>query len=156
MQSTLLAQVRTKDEAAILLEELELLLESFYEHQGRGFETTLKSRIRAWVADLLRDDIGKSGKDPRDFIRELISKIKQANIVHLTISFEPTKRNIEVFSDFAKSQIKKDAILDISVEPDIIAGAIVIVDGKYVDFTFRNKFEEESENMRKELLGLLG
>lgn len=59
----------------------------------------------------------------------------------MTIAFDPTVEQVENIADWLFINCKKAFLLDITVNPHIIGGAIVGTNGKYRDYSLRKKLE---------------
>lgn len=155
MYFEILSQVRTKQDVLRLIEEVEILLESLYEDQGRGFDRTIASKVRARVSDAISDEINKSKADKKSYLLGLEKKLKGLKEVRLTLAFEPSSASIDKFNDFIKKNVGEEVVLDLSFDPKLIGGAIVTYDGEYRDFSINRFFEEEFTQNKKMVLELL-
>jgi len=70
----------------------------------------------------------------QDAITEIKTIINNFPEVSVTLAFEPTKETINSISGWFLIHANLPVILDIHVDPRIIAGTIVAYKGKYMDF----------------------
>lgn len=153
MFEDILREIRTKEEAELLKEELENLISGIYEKQ-RDFLLLMQDTLRAKTYELLGPRLTQI-EDKEAFLRGLISKLEEIPRVTLILAFEPSLSAIKKFHSFVSEACKKTVFLDIGLESRIIGGAILIYEGKFRDFSFRRIFEQEFEKSREEFIRIL-
>jgi F0F1-type ATP synthase delta subunit len=77
-------------------------------------------------------------------IQELVSELPAANI---TLAIEPDNKTLKNISNWFLLKIKKQVLLDIKVDPKIIAGALVGFQGKQIDGSISSTFNKVSSNI---------
>jgi len=154
MYSEILSRVKTSEEKEQLQDEIEALKVSLYE-RGAVFEDMLKTRVRAWASQQIRKDLEGGEIDKEKYLTVLIEKLKEAKCVKLSIAFEPTQVAIDKFYTFITGEIGENVVLDITCQPKIMGGAIIIYEGKYRNFSLRRVFEEESKTFNEFILKIL-
>lgn len=87
-----------------------------------------------------------------EILKDLLKKFK---IIKLVLAFDPTHKTIENIHNFVKNNVGIGYILDIEVSQDVLAGAIVIYNGKYKDYTLRKSLEDAFETKGEKMLSLL-
>lgn len=153
MYPEILSKIKTKQKAQELAEELEVLKNSLYESGGIYFEDTLKTKIRAWAAELIRQQIGKE-ESKEKYLNGLIERLKSARTIKLVLAFEPSEIAIERFHSLI-SQKTGEVVLDITCNRNILGGAIIIYEGEYRNFSLGRVFEEEFNNLGDSILEML-
>lgn len=152
MYSEILSKIRTKEEGEKLLQEVEILIASLYEEEGRGFESALRTRVRQWVSDKLLLGFEKEGGDRQRYLKELKERLENLKTLGLTLAFEPTEASLDKFSSFIKKNLGEDVVLDISLDKSILGGAIIVWKGRWRDFSLRRLFEEEMAAKKEDLI----
>lgn len=156
MYSSILNQIKTKDDADLLLGEIDILLRSLYDSGGGGFDSVMATKIRASISNQLSEIFSKNiSLDKKVFLEGLRDVLGRLEEVGVTLSFEPSRDTIERLANFVKKQIGESAVLNIGCDPSIIGGAVIIYKGKYKDFSFRRIFETVFQQERKDILKLL-
>lgn len=155
MYTEILSHIRTKSEAWQLEEEVDLLLENLYKGKVGEYELTLKNDVRVWVSDLLLSAFANPDIKKDEFLRGLKVAIAKLRELKLTLAFEPTQNSIEKIHDWVRKNVGEGIILDITFNPTIFAGAIVIFEGKYRDLSLRNKFREGFNQHREVIFNIL-
>lgn len=91
----------------------------------------------------------------RDFLETLRNLIKKFKVIKLILAFDPTRKTIENIHGFVSESIGIGYILDIEIDESKLAGAAVMFNGKYKDFTLRKTLEEVFANKNQEILKLI-
>lgn len=74
---------------------------------------------------LTRDDIPKTVKD----------KLKKLTVVHMTLAIKPTPGILDQIDTFFSTQVGRKVLIDWQVSEDILAGANIIYQGTYGNFS---------------------
>lgn len=147
----LFQNIKTTDEKEKLLEEIDVVLSSLYQNNGDGYSRTLKTDVRAWVADILNEELSKNETSPLNYLKKLKEELNSFKVVKISLAFEPTALNIEKFSHFIKKYVGEDTILDFTHNPTLIAGCTIIYEGKYRDLSMKSYFELEFNKIKEDL-----
>jgi F0F1-type ATP synthase delta subunit len=67
----------------------------------------------------------------------------------LTFAIEPNEQILKSTSDWFLINLKKQVLIELKIDPNIIAGAVVSFQGKHLDCSIRSKFEEVCANTLK-------
>lgn len=88
--------------------------------------------------------VADSFQDPdqiEKFINDLIVRLQNIDSFSITLAFEPA---IEITRSILRSieqKVKSPVVVKISIDPSIIAGAVIEYSGKYGDFSVKNEVE---------------
>ena len=155
MQSKILSKIKTKRDSEKLSYEIEILLSSLYEEKGAGFDNALKTKVRAWVAEDIGQDIDKLGMDKKDYLDNLAKELKNFKTLRLDLAYEPSFESIDRIYAFVANNFGERILLDLNCVHDLVGGARVIFEGKYFDFTLKKAFEQEFSKEKDEILLML-
>lgn len=150
MYSDLIASIKTVGDADRLLSEIDML-------EALSFKPEAMSSISETDAEKIMEIISKNNLDAnnqdsyRTFSENLKAVIAKLKVIKLVLAFDPTRKTIEKIHSFISGNIGIDYILDIEVEQSILAGAIVIFNGKYNDFTLKKSIEETFAIRKQEI-----
>mgnify|MGYP001599052857 CR=1 FL=1 len=156
MYTEILSHIRTKADVWQLEDEVDLLLDHLYKGKAGDFDLALKKDVRSWLSELLVSAFTKPEIKKDDYIRGLKEAIGTLRELKLTLAFEPTQNSIEKIHDWVRKNVGENIILDITFNPTIFAGAIVIFEGEYRDLSLRNKFKEQFGQNRERIFEILG
>lgn len=127
------ALARTRTEANLLLEELDLLSRALYKTGTEDFESVLSRDIRAKTANAI--SMAVVGSDKEAFIKSLKAKIESLSYLGLTIAFEPSLEIIGRLNLWIQQNLGQGVALDITINKSILGGAIIEYKGKIKSFT---------------------
>lgn len=147
----ILDTVKTSEDRNRLIEEFDTLLNGLYQNKGEGLDSLLYSRVRAWVAELLREELSVDEINPRQYLKNIKDELNAFKTVSISLAFEPTESNIEKFSYIVKKSAGYDTLIEFSYNPSLIGGCTIIFEGKYKDFSMKSYFESEFAKIKQDL-----
>ncbi|MHA2426598.1 MAG: hypothetical protein ACXADB_00960 [Candidatus Hermodarchaeia archaeon] len=155
MYAPILSKIRTTQEAEKLTEEIDILLNSFFENQGRGFDLALRDKVRAWVSQALRDELSAHKVDGKNYLEGLKGELGKYKKLKLGLAIEPSQTTIESIHSFAQKNIGDKVLLEISYMPALLGGVVIVFEGKYRNFSLKKVFEDEFSQKGEEIMKLL-
>lgn len=155
MYSNILSKIRTTSDLEKLREEVELLLSSLYEEKGGGFESALKGKVRAWVANGVRDDLSGAEVEKEEYLKGLLVELGNFKVLKLDLAYEPSLESIERIYAHVVNNFGEKVLLDLNCVHDLVGGARIIFEGKYFNFTLKKAFEKEFIKEKDEILMML-
>ena len=117
---------------------LDLLKDSLY-MQKNNFEQTLKNKIPLPYSDFIKREMEKNRIEATQtekikiMLTQMEDNLKQLSEINLTLSFEPDELLINDIYLWIKENIGGGIILNLNINPEIIAGAIISYQGLYTD-----------------------
>ncbi len=128
--SLLPIDVKTKTELTFILKEVAELKTEIGKSEA--------PRIRSGkLADFLSKKENK-----RLALEELEKELKSVSVFGLRVAFSPPEKSIDKFKNWIERELKRPVVLDLTVDPGIIGGAVVEFDGKWGDFSLSKKMKE--------------
>ena len=73
------------------------------------------------------------------FLTQIRSGISSLPIITLTIAFAPKDHTITRISQWLATQLARPVVLDISVDPAIIGGVVILYEGMYKDYSLHKR-----------------
>jgi vacuolar-type H+-ATPase subunit E/Vma4 len=156
MDSEIISQLTTTDEADLLTDELEALSVSLYKDHGGTFEKVLKERVRKRVGEKMVSEMKKKGIGKREYIKALKKQASSLEEVKLTLAVEPTPAMIESISDWIKENVGAAVILDLTFDATLVGGAVVSFRGNYADYSLRARLEKYRKEIDKRIKEAVG
>ena len=150
----LLQSVKTKRQAGILLEEIEIIRKGLFEAGEGAMNSLLKNKVRVETAEIVRETFSKVGVDKKGYLDKVEELIIKMPNVSLILAFEPSEGAVERFYSEISETTGKQVLLDIVYEPQIIGGAVIIFNGRYRDYSFKKIFKLEFERGRNKILNM--
>jgi F0F1-type ATP synthase delta subunit len=77
----------------------------------------------------------------KTFVAKMQDAIKTAPLLTVTLAFEPSEKVLRTLSDWFVMNLKKQFLLDIQIDPTIIAGALIRYKGQYLDVSSKPLIE---------------
>jgi len=144
-------KIRTLEERDDLVGEVDILIDALYQNSNQGLDAILKNKVRAWVSEIINNEITKEGVEVESYLKKLKADLLSLGDIKLVLAFEPTDSFIDRISTFFRKNIDQNMVLDISYNPGILGGCVVIYKGKYKDLSLKRIYEEEFAKIRQEL-----
>lgn len=117
------------------------LLEQFGIKKKETFMTLLRnSKINA-----------ESRLDIKKFIDEIQAKIGSLPVISLILAFEPKEQTLQTLSRWFVLNTNMQVLFEISVDKQLVAGAAILSNGKYLDYSIKPKFEKIFAEVNKSI-----
>ena len=88
-------------------------------------------------------------------LEKLEEQAKEIKSISLTLAIPLTDRIIGLLTNWAKANFAEKIIFDITLDQNIVGGAIFIINGKYMDFSLGKKLDGAFETKEPELRALI-
>lgn len=92
--------------------------------------------------------------DRRQELESLRGQLRQLPILRLKIAFDPPDSIISDICLWARLNISPDAVLDVEIDPSLVAGAEISWAGRYVDLSKKTQLEEILLNLKFKIYNL--
>lgn len=154
-------QIRTVEDVRLTANSIDLLLVSLYKTHNGMFQETLSASVERGLAEsilltLQEQNIGLSDYARLEtFFSALKQQLAAIHTLHLTLAYHPTNEQVEQLSDWVRQATRSFVVLEIRVNPDQIAGAVITYKGKYVDLSLKKKLSAVYQTKREEILSML-
>ncbi len=155
MYSEILSKVRTKSEAQYLGDEIDLLLEKIYSTREGGYEEAMKGQVRAWVSELIRAEMEKESIGAEEYLRGLKERLTKLKTIKLTLAFEPSEVGLDKIHEWIRRNVGEGIVFDISINPTLLGGAVIVSGGEYRDYSLRRKLAGTIETKREQIVNIL-
>ncbi len=150
MYSNILDTVKTNLDREELLYEINQIKSALYE-SAKNLEDVLKSKVRAFFADTVRQQI-QEGADLEKYFSGLVKALNGLEEVKLEVALEPTHEEIEVISNWLNKSTGGKTLISFDVKPNILGGATVSFKGKYFDGSLLKILDKTLEESRDALI----
>lgn len=139
-----------RQQALMLLENFSRVLFTQNAHAfgSSRFDEALKQTLRPDF-----ETLPIAGRNKK--IKELIDEVKSFPTVEVQVAVAPTDLVIERINQFVEKKAHTHSILDIQIKPEILGGVILIIDGKYYDFSVSKKLNEAFDNKKGDINSLI-
>jgi hypothetical protein len=135
---------KTKDEALDFSTHLAIVSDKIFE-TGFNLEKVLSEQFGIQKKNQLINLMTKEGVSEqsqsalKEFINKVQNKITNLPTISMTIAFIPREKTLQVLSEWFMLN-HKQVLFDIKTDSNILAGATIFVNGRYMDFSLKPKF----------------
>ncbi len=151
MYSEILSNIRTKEDAWALEQEIDILLNKLYSAKADEFSHALEHDVRSNVALIIKSSIEKTRIDRDKYLQGLKNELKKLKEIQLTLAFEPTDATLEKIFLWVRENVGKGIILDINYSKTISGGAVIIHKGKYRDYSLKKLIRNDLDNNKQKV-----
>lgn len=137
----------TKPEAVDFAARLSKISEKIFETDF-NLEKTLQEQLGIRKKDkflsLLRKNEIPPGSNSalNNFLKTIQETISSLPIAYLILAIEPKEEILKAISDWFTLNLKKQILIDIQIQPNLIAGAVVSFQGKQLNASIKALFDE--------------
>ncbi|HUD44562.1 MAG TPA: F0F1 ATP synthase subunit delta [Patescibacteria group bacterium] len=143
-----LTQLRTTAEANNVVEQIDEITNMFYKDNQIPISKLLSDRFPSDLSStleiILKNNNLTEGNPTvlKTFFERLQTAVRSCDVLSLTLAHNPTQTLLNNLSTYAKQTFGNKTILEINLDPTLIAGAIVTFQGNYLDASIKRKLEE--------------
>lgn len=143
----ILSQVHTTSEADHFLSQITALSESLFNNKTL-FKEKLEELFPSELSISIMNGIRESGFnldnsiELQHYFENITNFVKQAPVINITIAFRPKQKTTQKIYDWISLRLKRPVLLNIKVEKQIIGGAIIEFNGKYLEYTIHRTLNE--------------
>lgn len=152
MYSDILSLVKTTGDRDILLSEIEALRAVKFEPKD-SIEKVLARDVRMSVAALFRQKVQLPDFDT--YLDGLVQALNTLTEVKLTVAREPSSESINAIYLWLAKNLGESFIISLSLDPEILGGAIVAVKGKYYDGSLNRELNQVFSSERENLISII-
>lgn len=80
--------------------------------------------------------------DLKAFFSKIQDHINKLPVLSMTVAFEPKEKTLAAIAEWFMLNLKKQMLFEITVEPDVIAGAKINYKGKFLDASAKPVFDK--------------
>lgn len=143
-----LTNLSTTNEAAEVVEEINNLLNQYYKNDQTtsimSWAKKLKPELFQSLEMVLENNNIAEGNTSvlKLFLEQLEKAVQSCKVLSVTIAAPANQQLVNKLSQYGKSQFGNTTIIEITVDPTIIGGAIVTYQGNYLDYSIKRKLDE--------------
>lgn len=155
MYSEILTTIITKQDLELMLTEIDKLESSLYGSGKKSFDEVMKSSVRYSTYLAFSEYISKNPSvDKKNMLIEIKKELSELTEVELTLAFEPSQEILSEVISWLRQNVSK-SYLNLKINPDIVAGAVVVYKGKYKDYSLAKPVSEYLQNEKNDILKIL-
>lgn len=154
----LLSYIMTTQQKNDLINLLEEYAEDIFKKAARPTPKSLfeKKALEIIYFEIEKLNIGGNALQTENFLKKLIEDTKAMPELKITIAISPTEELLVKLKDWAQKYYSNSMVFDIDIDPEIIAGAIIISEeGKYIKYSLSDMLDYYFAANKQELANLL-
>ena len=113
------------------------------------------------IREVIYSEINEQGisndqEEIQKYLEGLHKEVKELPEIRIAIAIPPSERLMTKLKDWSEQNDIQNAVFDIEVKRDIVAGAIVMSpEGEYSNYSLSNQLDEYFKNKKDAVLSLL-
>lgn len=152
----IISGVNTRTEQSNLLRELELLQNSLYVTGDGDFDHLLHHGVNIELSEAIQIQLRNMEKgtaqDVRKALLEMITNsVKNLKVIKMEIPVTPSEEMVRKIHRWIIDKTNAENIIDWAVDENIIGGARITFEGKYMDCTLNQAWEDSWQEIRQEI-----
>ncbi|PIY65448.1 hypothetical protein COY91_02465 [Candidatus Shapirobacteria bacterium CG_4_10_14_0_8_um_filter_39_15] len=140
--------IKTTEDRDTILNSIDILSDSLYK---TNFD--IRKNLTPSAYQFIQSQA--KGRITQSFLISLKQNLQDLPVLSLTLAFPPDEKMIEKLSGWVKTNVTDETLLDFEINPEILGGALISFNGKYLDESLSKKMEEIFSNQKEELLKTL-
>lgn len=155
MYSELFQLAKTQEELETLRSELTELTASLFKGEGQ-YELILAKKVRPQTAEVLKK-LAAEGKMPdrSKYFEGALAAFDAPKVLELTVAFEPKQEGIERIWEWVRVNVGEGIVLKFGVDHSVGAGAILVFNGKYRNYSLKKKLDDYFATLNPDLTQIL-
>lgn len=156
-----LTQVKTADDTERIREALDALLIAMYKTDTQSVPEKMDSVLPSHVSEAIKEEMKNSSitvtniEEVKRLLTHLKDMLSRLRTVSLTLAFDPPQKTIDALSGTVKKMFGADTVIEISVQPQILGGALIVANGRYVDKSLKRKLDILFDVKKDEIMKML-
>ncbi|RJR15961.1 hypothetical protein C4579_01165 [Candidatus Microgenomates bacterium] len=151
MSSELVATIITESDRNVCVDRLLLLEKALYT------QSELPSQVAAEIlpenqANIIAEALKKPGVNYRKTILQFIKELKQLEVVNITMAEEYPRSLLITFHQKLTSILKNPVVIKIQIRSDLLAGAIIEFQGRFIDASLSKRISEYFDANRAKIM----
>jgi F0F1-type ATP synthase delta subunit len=140
-------EILTQEDLIFLLEEISVVEKLIFKKINISLSEKAKENISEKFIEKLKElekekIISINPENNRIFFEKLKKYLQELNQIKIIIGFQPQKKFIDKVSSWLEKELKQKLILNLILNPEIVAGAIIEYQGKQIDFSLIKEIEK--------------
>lgn len=154
----ILNAIYTTEDAQEFIERIDTFLADIYSIERKDILTVLDDTFPENISKEIKNYITLTNtslthqEEVRVALMKLQQAIRAARTLSLTLAFSPTRKTVIGICERIKQEFGQDVITEISYNPDLVGGAVIVFEGKYTDQSIKKKltilFEAKENEIR--------
>ena len=136
--------ITTKQELVYLLDDISQAKDLIYKQSNKKLSEKVKNVVSEDLRKIIKNQEGNlnTREEQEEFLNQLKSQLQSVPQIKLTLAFSPSDSFLNDISQWLENETGEHTIIDLTVNPEIVGGAIIEYDGHYLNFGLDKKIEK--------------
>ena len=138
--------IHTKQELVYLLDDIAQAKKAIYKGEQELLSKKLKNVVGKKLRRILKEQEEENNlqtrKQQEEFLNNLKDYLQNIPQIKLTIAFSPSDSFLKEITQWLENQVGKEVIINLTIKPDIVGGAIIEYNGHYLNLALKDQIEE--------------
>ena len=151
----ILEQIRTTSDAEALVSQIDQVLQDIYKTTSASILDVIDTSISSTVGQEIKEAFHTHGlswehhEEVKSFFLGLKESLSQCAVITLTLAYHPTDKQIKRLKNWTIRNLPGNNIFEIEYDESIIGGAIIVMNGRYLDLSLKTKIDSYFINQAK-------
>ncbi len=137
--------LKTRKDAADFILLVEVVMKKLYEENltiEKVFKESLPYDLANTLSKITKEGNIQDKQSLQTFFDKLREHISTLPVVHLILAVKPTPEVIDSMTNWFYIQFKKTVLMDITIDEELLGGAVISFAGRANEYSLRNKIEQ--------------
>lgn len=152
--TSIIQQIKTTEDAEQLSIQIDKILEDLFSIHHKTLTDLLDENLSSEIGLSIKNTFHDHGmswehhEEVKSFFQGLQEEIKKFTVMTLTLAYHPTERQLQKLKNWTVYNLDGNYIFEIQHDPDILGGAIIILNGHYLDLSLKKQLDNYFLNQK--------
>ena len=160
-ENSILKLIRTTSDQSRLINLIEHMQSNIFkktpDYSFLDLESAYIKNLLTTIEEVIKTkNLTNNRTEIEKFLELLLLKTSELNVMKISIAIDPSDKLINDLKDWANKNVSVNTIFDITIDPQIQGGAIIINDkGDYINYSLTVRIDQNLVSKQQELMAIL-
>ena len=140
-------KIRTREELIFFLEEIARVRQIIFKDKevslSKKMEGKVSRELKKFLESLEKEGVISGSRERQSaFLEKLEKELQSLPEIRLEIAFSPGDDFLNKISQWFEKELSQKIILDLTINPKVVGGAIIEYQGKWRDFSLAKEIDQ--------------
>jgi len=140
-------KIRTKEELIFFLEEIARVRQIIFRDKevslSKKIEGKVNGELKKFLESLEKEGVISGSRERQSaFLEKLEKELQSLPEIRLEIAFSPDDDSLERISQWLEKELGQKIILDLTINPKVVGGAIIEYQGNWREFSLAKEIDQ--------------
>ena len=140
-------KIRTKEELIFFLEEIARARQIIFKEKemplSKKVEGKVSGELKNFIEKLEKEGVISGSRERQSaFLEKLEKELQSLPEIRLEIAFSPDDDSLERISQWFEKELSQKIILDLTINPKVVGGAIIEYQGNWREFSLAKEIDQ--------------